>query len=232
MSSIRDRLGLSSSPVAVGFFEAPPAGVARWDGGAVPAGCSFWRQAMNGKTFYTQASDHYNCAVGSHTHGIALPAERAGELMETVGFMVSSQYLDMSEVPGIPVHKGPNAVVAYAPLDEAPFSPHAVICAANPGTAMILYEAALRSGAGDGLTPTLGRPGCASIPLAESTGKAVLSFGCKGNRTFTELSGAELYFVVPGAAWPKVEAQIETVLAANETMTGYYEAKKSQFPIL
>ena len=44
----------------------------------------FWEKAMSGHTFYTGPSDHYNCAVGSYTHSIALPAERAHELNDTM----------------------------------------------------------------------------------------------------------------------------------------------------
>src|SRR5687767_14004991 len=68
-------LGLGKAPIAIGFFESPPPGVPRWEGGAVAAGCMFWEKAMSGQTFYTVPSDHYNCAVGSYTHRIALPAE-------------------------------------------------------------------------------------------------------------------------------------------------------------
>src|SRR5262245_59784069 len=95
-------LGLRRPPIAVAFLDVPPAGVPRWTGGAVPSGCTFWQKAMDGAAFYTLPADHYNCAVGSYTHKIGLPPERARELESTVGFMVQSRYLSMAEVPGIP----------------------------------------------------------------------------------------------------------------------------------
>ena len=70
--------------------------------GTEPSGCSFWRVAAGGRTFYTVPSDHYNCAVGSHTHDIALPPDRAEELDQTLGFMTGIGYLRMEEVPGHP----------------------------------------------------------------------------------------------------------------------------------
>ena len=80
-------LALRKPPIAIGFFESPPAGVPRWKGRSVAAGCVFWDKAMNGQTFYnTVPSDHYNCAVGSYTHKIALPVERAHELNDTIAF--------------------------------------------------------------------------------------------------------------------------------------------------
>jgi len=75
-TKISKSLGLKIRPVAVKFLETPPKGVTKFEG-AEPSGCSFWRIAAAGKIFYTVPSDHYNCAVGSHTHNIPLPQERA-----------------------------------------------------------------------------------------------------------------------------------------------------------
>ncbi len=66
-------LGLEKRPVAVKFQEVTPAGVEQFKG-TEPSGCSFWRLAAEGRTFYTVASDHYNCPIGSYTHNIACPS--------------------------------------------------------------------------------------------------------------------------------------------------------------
>jgi uncharacterized protein (DUF169 family) len=180
-SEIQQALGLSKPPVAIGFLDAPPAGVEQWAGGSVPAGCSFWRAAWDGKSFYTVPSDHFNCAVGAYTHGIAIPADRGAVLQDTIGFMVGNGYLRMAEVPGIPVLPAAPAFIAYAPAEIAAFTPDIVLIAARPQSAMLIYEAALLAGAGDALTHALGRPGCAVLPLAQKSGTAAMSFGCKGN---------------------------------------------------
>ncbi len=86
----------------------------------------------------------------------------------------------------------------------------------------MIYEAALRSGAGDALTNTLGRPGCAVLPLAINTGVAALSFGCKGNRTFTGLPDNEMYQAIPGDKWETVLAAVSDIIAANTKMERYY----------
>ena len=107
--------------IAIGFFDLPPPGVPRWQGGAVPAGCVFWDKAMRGQTFYTLPADHYNCAVGSHTHRIPLPPERAHELQDTIAFMARSSYVATEEVPGIPTLAMTPGVVAYGPVEDAGF---------------------------------------------------------------------------------------------------------------
>ena len=231
MNTVQQLLGLSSPPIDIAFLNAPPAGVEKWEG-AVPAGCAFWRQAMNGKCFYTTTADHYNCAVGSHTHSIPLPASRAAELEQTVGFMVENNYIRLEEVPGIPtLAKSPTAV-AYGPAGQTLFAPDVIVAAATPAQAMLLYEAAIRAGAGNALANIIGRPGCASLPLALQSGTATLSFGCKGNRTFTGLTGSEMYFVLPARYWTRLAAELDAVVAANATMQRHYESKSAQFPIL
>jgi uncharacterized protein (DUF169 family) len=107
-----------------------------------------------------------------------------------------------------------------------------VVVAARPASAMLLYEAALRAGAGNALTSVLGRPGCAVLPLARKSGAAALSFGCKGNRTFTGLGDDELYAAIPGAHWAAVAARVEEIVAANRAMEQYYRGREAQFPIL
>ncbi len=214
-------LNLEKGPIAVAFLTAPPEGVAKYDGAAVPAGCTFWKLAMEGKTFYTVPSDHYNCAVGSYTHNIALPAERAAELEQTIGLMVENKYLDMAEVPGIPVIPNSPAVVAYGPVDSAPFTPDAVLVAAKPAQAMFIYEAALKAGAGNALTSVLGRPGCAVLPLQTTS----LSFGCMGNRVFTGIGDGEMYVSIPGAKYAAVVAKLQEVVTANCNMEAVYRQK-------
>jgi uncharacterized protein (DUF169 family) len=219
---LQQELGLSKAPIAIGFLSEAPNGIPNWAGGAMPAGCSFWRAAMNGQSFYTVPSEHYNCAVGSYTHGIQVPADRGSVLMDTIGFMVGNGYLQMAEVPGIPVLPNTPEFIAYAPAAEATFTPDVVLIAAKPASAMLIYEAALRAGAGDALTHAIGRPGCAVLPLSVKTGQAALSFGCKGNRTFTGLPDEELYVAIPGAKWDAVLSSLADIVAANGAMEAYY----------
>ena len=79
------------------------------------------------------------------------------ELMDTVGFMVKQGYIAMEEVPGIPTLNKSPAVVAYAPIEQATFTPDVVVIAARPGQLMLVQEAAIRSGAGNGLAVSSAR---------------------------------------------------------------------------
>lgn len=222
-------LGVNKPPIAIGFLDSPPAGIPRWEGGAVAAGCVFWDEAMKGRAFYTLPSDHYNCAVGSYTHNISLPPERAHELQETIEFMAENNYVAASEVPGIPALAKSPAVVAYGPVDRAGFKPDIVLIALKPAQAMLVYEAALKAGAGSGLTNSLGRPACAVLPLTTSSGLTSISLGCKGNRTFTGLSDEEMYVAIPGEKWDAVIEKLTETNDANAAMADFYSNRKAQF---
>src|SRR5580700_2872645 len=136
---------LKRRPVAVSFLDAEPTNVKKFEG-TEPSGCSFWRLAAEGRTFYTLPGDHFNCAVGSYTHQIALPAEREAELMGTLELMTGIGYLKMEEVPGIARLDQPPAAVVYAPLGETPAPPDVVVFSGYPGALMLFEEAAARAG--------------------------------------------------------------------------------------
>jgi uncharacterized protein (DUF169 family) len=228
-TTIQKILGLSKAPIAIGFLEAPPADLQPWQDGEVPAGCAFWKEAMNGKAFYTVPSDHYNCAIGSYTHSISLPENRAAELTDTLAFMEGNQYVAMSEVPGIPVLSKSPTAIAYAPLEQANFKANVVLLAVNPAQAMLLYEASVKSGAAQALTNALGRPACAVLPLTTLSGQTSISLGCKGNRTFTGLPDGEMYVAVPAAKLEGVIEKLRETDTANKGMAAYYEAKQERF---
>jgi len=221
-STLTESLGLSRRPVAVNFFENPPAGLPKFDG-SEPSGCSYWRLAGRGKRFYTVPSDHFNCPIGSHTHSISLPPERQNELSETLSFMSQIGYVRMEEVGKIPtLPKQPN-VIAYAPLGEAPAEPDVVILVGKPGKIMLLLEAAARAGVT--AQTTLGRPTCMSIPAAMQVG-AVGSTGCVGNRVYTEIGDDDLYVAVRGSDLAKVAAELSVITSANDSLREYHRTRK------
>jgi uncharacterized protein (DUF169 family) len=226
MSRLQEMLGLSAPPIGIGFSDAPPAGLERWQGGAVAAGCVFWREAMNGRSFYTVPADHYNCAVGSYTHGIGVPAP---QLEDTVKFMVSNEYLRMEEVAGIPTLEKSPAYISYGPAETATFDHQLILVTAKPAAAMLIYESALRAGAGNALASILGRPACAVLPLVSKTGLASLSLGCMGNRTFTGLPDEELYVCIPSGHWSTVLTKSNEIGRANTAMKQFYQNRQIQF---
>jgi uncharacterized protein (DUF169 family) len=224
-STLVRSLALTHRPVAVTFLDAPPAGVPEFTG-EVPSGCTFWQLASEGRSFYTSAKDHYNCAVGCHTHNIALPKERESELMSTVGFMVEVGYIKMEEVPGIPRMEKASKHVVYAPLADAKIDPAVVIVRGAPGKLMLLQEAGYRAGVRVE-SPLLARPTCMAIPAALTSG-TTMSSGCVGNRVYTQLDDNELYVMVPGADLARIAGQLQTILAANAILTDYHTKRKSE----
>jgi uncharacterized protein (DUF169 family) len=217
-------VGLERRPVAVAFLKTPPAGVEKFEG-VMPSGCSFWRLAADGRAFYTVPGDHYNCPIGSYTHNIALPPDRAPELEQTLSLMGMLGYVKMEEVPGIPrLAETPGAVV-YAPLGETPVDPDVVIFAGRPARLMLLSEAALRAGV-TASAPLLPRPTCMALPAALSQGM-VTSSACIGNRVYTDLGEDELYAVLPGKDLARVVDELETIATANAQLAEYHRGKRA-----
>lgn len=220
---LSDHLQLERRPVAIAFCDTPPAGVPKFSGVA-PSGCSFWRMASDGQTFYTIPSDHYNCPIGSYTHSIPLPPERASELTETLGLMASIGYVRMEEVPNIPrLSKTPEAIV-YAPLGDTPTDPDVVLFCGRPGRLMLLEEAAMRAGVSSHLN-TLARPTCMALPASLLTGM-VASTGCIGNRVYTGVDEGELYVAIPAGDVHRITEQVQTIAGANAQLLAYHQDRR------
>jgi uncharacterized protein (DUF169 family) len=220
---LSDLLGLERRPVAVAFRESAPAGVSRF-AGTEPSGCSYWRIAAGGRTFYTVPSDHYNCPIGSYTHNVDLPPDRAQDLEQTFSFMADIGYIKMEEVPAIlRLPHTPGAVV-YAPLGDTPVDPDVVVFTGRPGRMMLLYEAASRAGVA-AQVPLLGRPTCMGLPAAMTAG-VVVSTGCIGNRVYTDIGDDELVVVVPGKDLSRLTETAETIATANAALSDYHRARR------
>ena len=218
------RLSMSRRPVAVTFLDAEPAGITKFSG-TEPAGCSFWRLAAAGRTFYTVPADHYNCAVGAYTHSVQLPPERVQETEATLGMMFNLGYVRPEEVPGIPrLPKEPVAVV-YAPLGDAQVAASVVLFVCRTSSVMLLNEAAIRAGAGATL-PLLGRPTCMALPAAMLHG-TVSSLGCIGNRVYTDIGADELYVAVPGAKLEFVSEALGVITSANAALEEYARGRQA-----
>jgi uncharacterized protein (DUF169 family) len=221
-------LDLSRRPVAVTFSEAPPAGITKF-AGEEPSGCSFWQLAAGGMTFYTVPHDHRNCAVGCYAHNFPLPAERAGELERAFSQMTSSGYIKMEEISSIPRMKQAPQAVIYSPLGNTPTEPDLVIFVTRPMQAMVLQEAALRTGAGLQLS-AFGRPTCMSLPTVLNQ-DMVTSAGCLANRVYTGLADDELYVLVPGKILQNIAEAVQGIADSNEKITEYHRARRKSLGI-
>jgi uncharacterized protein (DUF169 family) len=217
-SRFKTLVGFERRPIAVAYLDAAPAAVEKFEG-SEPSGCSFWRLAAAGKTFYTVPENHFNCAVGAYTHNIALSPEREQETGLTLKFMFDLGYVKPEEVPQIPRLANAPAVVVYSPLGDAPGPPDVVLFACKPRSAMLLNEAANRARVASG-APALGRPTCMALPASLQLG-AIFSLGCIGNRVYTGLKEEEMYFVVRGKDLEAVADALDVVVVANAALSDY-----------
>ena len=193
-------LSLDLAPVAVTFCAQVPDDVPRFVG-TVPAGCRFWKLAAAGppgkSAFYTLPSDHHNCPVGSYTHRIDLAPDRAHELTDVLRLFDQIGYVKPEEVPQIPRWSTAPAAIRYSRLGDAVAGSRRGGVRAPSGRGHV----AQRSGQGPrrrlgGRAPV--RPTCMAIPAAASKG-ATMSFGCVGNRVYTDLPDSHIYMMVRGS---------------------------------
>jgi|SRR5579871_453449 len=222
-SQITGSVKLQRRPVAVAYRATAPAGIDKF-AGTQPSGCSFWRIAAEGRSFYTVPGDHYNCPIGSYTHNINLPADRSPELEEALDLMVGAGYIRMEDIPGVFRLPQTPSVILYAPLGDSPFEPDVVLFSGRPASVMLLEEAAMRAGAAAQF-PMFGRPTCMALPAALSQG-TVASSGCIGNRTYTGLGEDELYVVVPGRDLERVAGEVATIAQANAQLAQYHQQRR------
>lgn len=222
-ATLIESLGLGQPPVAIAFRESAPEGIARIESGA-PSGCTYWKYAAQGRTFYTEAADHYGCPIGAHTHGIDLPDEQAKEFDGLIGTMVSLSYIDANEVAGIPRRPEPFGVAIYAPLADADFEPDVVLVTGTAKQLMLLAEAAHAAGVGSEPS-VVGRPTCAAIPAVMQSGLTAANFGCIGNRVYTELADDNLYFLIPGSKLDAVVGKLATIVHANRELEKFHRGR-------
>jgi uncharacterized protein (DUF169 family) len=223
---LKDRLRLSRRPVSVSFRDTPPAGVPKF-AGREPSGCSFWRIASGGMTFYTIPSDHENCALGCHTHNLPESGKNGEKYQKALSLMTDSGYLKMEEVLSVPhMRQSPEAII-YSPLGDTPFDPDIVVFIVRAMQTMVLQEAALRARIGLQLPP-LGRPVCMSIPTALNQG-AVSSTGCLGSRVYADLGDDEMYLIVPGKSLQKIAEEVEAIAENNSKLIAYHREQRRLF---
>lgn len=81
---------------------------------------------------------------------------------------------------------------------------------------------------GKGLRTT-GRPACGALALAYHYAEAVLSFGCTGMRTFTEIPNGFMLLVVPGESVEGLCRGLEQTAQSNAAMQSVYDKQKTSF---
>ncbi|MGH9741022.1 MAG: DUF169 domain-containing protein [Candidatus Acidiferrum sp.] len=221
-NKLESLLRLQHAPIAISFMARPPSGVSRVKRPG-PAGCSYWKMASDGETFYTTAEDHQNCTIGAYTHGVTLGPEKAKELQGTLSEMIRLDYLQEKEIPRVAHREEKFEIAAYGPLSATPFEAQIVLIRGTAKHLMMLAEAAARAGVG--ADSTMIRPTCAVIPQVLKSWQATLSMGCIGNRVYTELEDGEAYYAVAGAQIGQVVAELEKIVAANDALKEFHKPR-------
>jgi uncharacterized protein (DUF169 family) len=226
---LTDSLSLDSPPIALAFADKESAqAIARHEQSA-PSACSFWRNAESG-VFYASAEAHFNCPVGAMVMGFDLPKTVSNELMELVGTMGKCGYISPNEPSHIPTNKEKAQGIIYGPLAQFPVEPYVVLCWLTPFQAMIWNEAT--GGAvwkSDTPGTAFGRPACAALPASAESGRPVLSLGCMGMRTFTEIASDRLLAVIPGSKLSEFAAALQSMRHTNDMMASFYTSRKQAF---
>lgn len=222
---IHHGLELTYPPIALARVDARPEGIDAIEE-TVPSACTFWRRAEEG-VFYASSEGHANCPIGAMVMGFDLSGPQQETLMSLVGEMCALSYIREEEIPHIPRFDRASAGIVYGPLERFPLQPEIAIAWTLPAQAMLLQEAL--GGARWADTPqsgVFGRPACGALPKALSDGKATLSLGCMGMRTFTRIPEEISLFVIPGAALPELQAHLPATLEANCKMKAFYESRQ------
>ena len=75
--------------------------------------------------------------------------------------------------------------------------------------------------------PALGRPTCMALSASLQHG-AILSFGCTGNRVYTDLGEDEMYFVLRGKDLAVVADSLTVIASANAALNDYAKGRRPQ----
>lgn len=223
---LKTLLRLAHDPVGVsGAGDSEPVSA---DIAPAPSACSFWRRAETAR-FAADAGAHTNCKVGAHVMGYSLAGEDMQALGELVQTMTGVSYIMPEEVPALPrlpEHKAWH----YTPLGAASATPELVLMWVDGRQVMLLQEAlgSAHWKSGKGLRTT-GRPACGALALAYHHAEAVLSFGCAGMRTFTEIPDGYMLLVLPGESVEGLCRALAQTAQSNTAVQCVYDKQKSLF---
>ncbi len=225
-----ERFRLESPPVALAYVMKPPKGVSPWSGPSVPSACTFWRRAEH-EVFFATAEQHMNCPIGALTSGFQLTPAADARLALVLEQMTGCHYLKPAEPSSLPGVEKQKTGVLYGPLSAFPIDPDLILIWADARQAMLIEEISgnARWDAQRGIN-AFGRPTCAALPLALKEGRTVVSFGCAGMRTFTEVDDAKMLAVLPGRNTATLQAAVERAFLANATVQALYDEMKASHP--
>ena len=230
VNRFKHALGLSHAPIAITLSQEAPAGVPFYEGdvpapsedgrtGKVTAGCVFWIKSQD-RTFTTKADDHFNCSVGSVTHGLKTLNEVMGN--EDVASLLESTWVTPEEAMQLPVVKTRHQFITYGPVSQTPIDPDVILLRLSAYQGMVLHDSF-------GDMPIVGKPQCHIVPLAKEQNQIAMSTGCTLSRIRTGMSPDEMTCAIPAGRFPEVVEKLETRQRANAHVASYANADGRRF---
>jgi uncharacterized protein (DUF169 family) len=227
---LQKSLGLKHAPLAITFSDEMPAEIPLFIGempapnadgrtGKVAAGCVFWIEAAD-KTFTTLPQDHYNCSVGSVTHGLKTLSEVMDN--EDVQGLLECEWVTPEEAMSLPVIQQRPQAITYGPAAQSPIPPDVIFLRINAQQAMVLQDAF-------GQLPVAGKPQCHIIPMAVEQGEVVMSTGCSLSRIRTGMSPTEMTCAIPAHRLAETVDRLDARKAANSAVAVYANADLRRF---
>jgi uncharacterized protein (DUF169 family) len=194
-------------------------------GGRVAAGCVFWERAAQGP-IVTAARDHDMCSIGIYTHNLAgAPPKHSPELETVLKVLNDLEYVRSEDLAQIPVLNRSAKYVIYAPLDEMPVPPDAVLVFCNASQSLVMSEAVQQVEAG--VAPVMGRPACAVIPQVVNNSRAAMSLGCCGARAYLEsLTDDIALWALPGPRLAQYVERLSILAHANKVLSIFHQLRK------
>jgi uncharacterized protein (DUF169 family) len=223
-------LRLKNPPIAITFSDKSPPEVPNFDDpmpaptpdgrtGRVPAGCVFWMKATD-RTFSTVPEDHYNCSVGSLTHGLLRLEDAAGRA--DVHALVASGWVTEGDFPQIPKVSTRAGFITYGPLSETAAAPDVVLLRVSPKQLMMISDALPDLHVG-------GKPQCHIVALAKEYGQVAASVGCMLSRTRTGMSPDEMTCALPAARLREVLQKLRAAVQADTAVAAYAAEDSRRF---
>lgn len=200
-SKIKEKLGLSKSPVAVKFVLRPediPEGIEKIEEGA--RHCEMVQKASRGEIFYATGEEQV-CKGGAAALGLVEPPEKVktGEMYLGLG-RFSSLGSAKRTMDAIPKIEHMMYALMYAPLEKAEFDPDVIVVICTPAQAMILAQAIVYTLGGRFEADFAGIQSlCADAVAGPFTRKRPnITMGCSGSRKYAEIEPDEVIIGLNG----------------------------------
>ena len=231
-NELNRELGLKHAPIAITFSHDAPSDAGLYEGqmpepssdgrtGKVPAGCVFWTVATE-KTFTTQPEDHYNCSVGSVTHGLKTLEDVMDN--EDVQGLLSAGWVSADEAMQLPFVKQRFNYITYGPLEDTTVNPDVILLRISAFQAMVIHDAFND-------VAIVNKPQCHIIPIAKEQNKLAMSTGCILSRVRTGMSPDEMTCTIPAKRLEEILEKLKARRGANAAATAYANQDGRRFAI-